>query len=54
MRYKTGLGEAYASTIFKTTKTQQLPLSRYITALPDLAFFIVSFDHTSDNNQQLI
>ena len=42
LRYKTGVAEAYAAAIFKANKDQELPLTRYIKALPDMTFFIVS------------
>ena len=42
LRYKTGLGEAFAAAIFKPNKGQELPLTRYINALPDMSFFVVS------------
>ncbi|KAJ7245609.1 isoprenoid synthase domain-containing protein, partial [Mycena haematopus] len=40
LRSKSGIAEAYAAGIFKVTKDQYLPLTRYIKVLPDLAFFI--------------
>ncbi|KAF9061709.1 terpenoid synthase [Rhodocollybia butyracea] len=42
VRRKTGAGEAYAAAIFKSTKGQELPLSRYIMAIPDMAFYVVA------------
>ena len=42
LRCKTGVSEAYAAAIFKANKDQELPLTRYIKALPDMTFFIVS------------
>ncbi|KAF9061707.1 hypothetical protein BDP27DRAFT_1485534 [Rhodocollybia butyracea] len=42
IRHKTGVGEAYAAAVFKSTKEQSLPLSRYIMAIPDMNFYIVS------------
>ncbi|KAF9067422.1 terpenoid synthase, partial [Rhodocollybia butyracea] len=41
LRNRTGIAEAYAAAIFKHTKEQSLPLSRYIMALPDMSFYIV-------------
>ncbi|KAF9067448.1 terpenoid synthase [Rhodocollybia butyracea] len=41
LRHRTGVGEAYAAVVFKATKEQGLPLSRYITALPDMSLYIV-------------
>ncbi|KAF9067608.1 hypothetical protein BDP27DRAFT_1422769 [Rhodocollybia butyracea] len=40
IRNRTGIAEAYAAAIFKCTKEQGLPLSRYIMALPDMSFYI--------------
>ncbi|KAJ7881253.1 isoprenoid synthase domain-containing protein [Mycena leptocephala] len=40
LRSKSGIAEAYAACIFKTTKEQCLPLTRYIRVLPDLTFYI--------------
>ncbi|KAK6988662.1 terpenoid synthase [Favolaschia claudopus] len=40
MRGKSGIAEAYAALIFKATKAQDLPLIRYVRALPDLLFFL--------------
>ncbi|KAJ7618740.1 hypothetical protein FB45DRAFT_755883 [Roridomyces roridus] len=41
LRSKSGLAEAFAAGIFKVTKDQQIPISKYIRVLPDLTFFIV-------------
>ncbi|TFK47415.1 terpenoid synthase [Heliocybe sulcata] len=40
LRQKTAIGEAYAAAIFKAHRTQELPLTRYITAVPDINFTI--------------
>ncbi|KAK6969451.1 terpenoid synthase [Favolaschia claudopus] len=40
MRGKSGVSEAFVALIFKATKEQDLPLTRYIKATPDLLFFI--------------
>jgi hypothetical protein len=42
LRQKTGLGEAWGVAIFKANRGQKLPLTKYIKALPDIMFFIVS------------
>jgi hypothetical protein len=42
LRSKSGIAEAYAAGMFKATKAQHLPLTRYIKVLPDLTFYIVS------------
>ncbi|KAJ7159374.1 hypothetical protein C8R43DRAFT_1086920 [Mycena crocata] len=40
LRSKSGAAEAYAAGIFKATKDQNFPVSKYIRVLPDVAFFI--------------
>ncbi|KAJ7726011.1 hypothetical protein DFH07DRAFT_1002067 [Mycena maculata] len=40
LRSKSGISEAYAACIFKSRKEQDVPLNKYIRALPDLTFFI--------------
>jgi len=40
LRSKSGIAEAYAAGIFKATKEQNIPFTRYIRVLPDLTFFI--------------
>ncbi|KAJ7636366.1 isoprenoid synthase domain-containing protein [Roridomyces roridus] len=40
LRSKSGIAEAYAAGIFKVTKDQNIPISKYIRVLPDLTFFI--------------
>ncbi|KZT25526.1 terpenoid synthase [Neolentinus lepideus HHB14362 ss-1] len=40
LRQKTAIGEAYAAAIFKAYRTQELPLTRYIKAIPDANFTI--------------
>ncbi|KAJ7148234.1 isoprenoid synthase domain-containing protein [Mycena filopes] len=40
LRSKSGVAEAYAAGIFKTSKEQNIPLTKYIRVLPDLTFFI--------------
>ncbi|KAJ7748359.1 terpenoid synthase [Mycena metata] len=40
LRSKSGVAEAYAAGIFKASKEQNIPLTRYIRVLPDLTFFI--------------
>jgi hypothetical protein len=42
LRQKTALGEPYAAAIFKANRGQELPLTRYIKAMPDISFFVVS------------
>ncbi|KAJ7729390.1 isoprenoid synthase domain-containing protein [Mycena maculata] len=39
LRSKNGLGEAYAAGIFQTTDGQNLPVKKYIRAVPDMSFF---------------
>jgi hypothetical protein len=41
LRCKSGIGEGYAAGIFKSTEEQNLPLKKYVKALPDLTFFTV-------------
>ncbi|KAJ6571451.1 terpenoid synthase [Mycena capillaripes] len=40
LRSKSGIAEAYAAAIFKATKDQYLPLTKFIKVLPDLTFYI--------------
>ncbi|KAF8149198.1 hypothetical protein K438DRAFT_1625174, partial [Mycena galopus ATCC 62051] len=40
LRSKTGAAEAYAAGVFKATKEQCLPVTRYMKAIPDLAFYV--------------
>ncbi|KAF7328100.1 Terpenoid synthase [Mycena sanguinolenta] len=42
LRSKSGIAEAFAAGIFKASKDQYLPLTKFIRVLPDLAFFIGS------------
>lgn len=42
LRDKSGFGEAFAAAIFKASKDQELPLSRFVKAFPDLIYYIVS------------
>lgn len=42
LRDKSGFGEAFAAAIFKASKNQKLPLSRFVKAFPDLIYYIVS------------
>ncbi|KAF8193219.1 hypothetical protein K438DRAFT_2132881 [Mycena galopus ATCC 62051] len=41
LRSKSGIAEAYAAGVFKATKEQSLPLTRYVKVIPDLTFYIV-------------
>ncbi|EPQ51648.1 hypothetical protein GLOTRDRAFT_96364 [Gloeophyllum trabeum ATCC 11539] len=40
LRQKTAIAESYAAAIFKANRAQELPLTRYIKAIPDIAFTI--------------
>jgi hypothetical protein len=40
LRSKSGIAEAYAAGVFKATKEQSLPLTRYVKVIPDLTFYI--------------
>ncbi|KAK7046466.1 terpenoid synthase [Favolaschia claudopus] len=40
LRYKSAVSEAYAACIFKANKEQNLPLTKYMKAIPDIVFFI--------------
>ncbi|KAF9061712.1 terpenoid synthase [Rhodocollybia butyracea] len=54
IRHRTGIAEAYAAAIFKSTKYQDLPLSRYIMALPDITFYtLVLNDLISFHKEEL-
>ncbi|KAF9063731.1 terpenoid synthase [Rhodocollybia butyracea] len=44
IRNRTGISEAYTAAIFKCTKEQGLPLSRYVMALPDISFYIMAIN----------
>ncbi|EPQ51652.1 terpenoid synthase [Gloeophyllum trabeum ATCC 11539] len=40
LREKTGVNESYAAIIFKASRKQELPLTRYIKAVPDISFTV--------------
>ncbi|KAF9049405.1 hypothetical protein BDP27DRAFT_1304729 [Rhodocollybia butyracea] len=39
-RYRSAIADACSAAIFKSTKEQSLPLSRYIIAVPDISFYV--------------
>ncbi|KAF9059252.1 terpenoid synthase [Rhodocollybia butyracea] len=41
IRHRTGIAEAYVAAMFKSTREQALPLSRYIAAFPDITFYVL-------------
>ncbi|KAK6988669.1 terpenoid synthase, partial [Favolaschia claudopus] len=54
LRSKSGIAEPYAALVFKASKEQELPLIRYVRALPDLLFFLeVNNDVLSFHKEEL-